>query len=101
MDKIIYFDYIRYKNRYLTLKYGGDTDLAAPVTEFVKEADKRSQIIYGENYSPEYRIEGVKDPRVALFFKLGRQLSQTDVGSMIDRVMKLYKLKQDDTITYS
>jgi len=47
----VYLDYVKYKKWYIALKRGGKTDVATQITEFVKEAERRSQIIYGENFN--------------------------------------------------
>jgi hypothetical protein len=84
--------YIKYKRKYLNIKNEHDM---TQIVDFVDEAERRSHIIYGENYALEYSKEGVGDPRVSLFFKLVRGLKENEVSSFIDDIMIIYK-KTDD-----
>jgi Mg-chelatase subunit ChlD len=49
----------------------------------------------GENGAPEYTVDGVGDPRVALFFKLVRGLDSQELCTLADKVVKLHRKKGD------
>lgn len=90
-----YKEYVKYKNRYLSLKSDTGIEFEHPITEFVKEAKKRSSIIFGENYAAEYSKKGVGDPRLTFFFKIVRGLKKEEISQFIEDIMDLYKANDD------
>lgn len=93
---IDYYDkYKKYKNKYLTYKYGG---LYKNPIVFINELDRRSTLIYGENMSKEYNVTGVGDLRVAFFFKIVRGLNKDDIKEFVDEILKLYKNTNDKSL---
>ena len=90
-----YKEYVKYKNRYLSLKSDNGIEFEHPITEFVKEVKNRSNIIFGENYAAEYSKEGVDDPRLTFFFKIVRGLKKEEISQFIEDIMDLYKANDD------
>lgn len=63
-----------------------------------REKKAELEIQLGENGMPEYTIEGVQDPRCALFFSLVRGLTENRVESMMMEIKKLSDSKVEDPL---
>lgn len=55
------------------------------------KSDNMGKKTLGENGAPEYTAEGVGDPRVALFFKLVRNIPTIELERLVADVFKMYE----------